>query len=235
MSDQALQELGEYVRSAIGNDVVDIAVELGELCVTVERHAIVRVLQFLRDDSTCRFQQLMDICGVDYPDRAQRFEVVYNLLSVKHNHRIRVKVATDEDTAVPSVVGLFPVAGWFEREAWDLFGIFFSDNPDLRRILTDYGFEGHPLRKDFPLTGYVEMRYDDEQKRVVYEPVRLMQDFRSFDFLSPWEGMTDVQLPGDEKAVIPLGAVNPTQKELTGNPAAKEVAPGATGAAQVKS
>lgn len=235
MSDQALQELGDYVQSALGNDVVRVAIDRDELCVTVERHAIVRVLQFLRDDSTCRFQQLMDICGVDYPERAERFEVVYNLLSVKHNSRIRVKVSTDEDQAVPSVVGLFPVAGWFEREAWDMYGIFFSDNPDLRRILTDYGFEGHPLRKDFPLTGFVEIRYDDEQKRVVYEPVRLTQDFRSFDFLSPWEGMTDVQLPGDEKAVIPLGAVNPTQKEMAGNPAAKPVATGAAGATQVKS
>ncbi|WP_119678486.1 NADH-quinone oxidoreductase subunit C [Indioceanicola profundi] len=236
MSDQALQELGDHVQSAIGNDVISVEVKLGELCVTVERHAILRVLQFLRDDSTCRFQQLMDICGVDYPDRPERFEVVYNLLSVKHNNRIRVKVNTDEDSAVPSVVGLFPVAGWFEREAWDLFGIFFSDNPDLRRILTDYGFEGHPLRKDFPLTGYVEIRYDDEQKRVVYEPVRLTQDFRSFDFLSPWEGMTDVQLPGDEKAVIPLGAVNPTQQEMANNPAAKAVAHGGdAGATNVKS
>ncbi|MFM2043710.1 MAG: NADH-quinone oxidoreductase chain [Pseudomonadota bacterium] len=212
VSDEALQELGEYVRAALGTDVISVTIVKGELCVTVQRHALIRVMQFLRDDSTCRFQQLMELCGVDYPDRAERFEVVYNLLSVKHNHRIRVKVSTDEDTAVPSVTGLWPVAGWFEREAWDLYGIFFADNPDLRRILTDYGFEGHPLRKDFPLTGYVELRYDPEQKRVVYEPVRLTQDFRSFDFLSPWEGMTDVQLPGDEKAAIPLGAPTPAAK-----------------------
>ena len=142
---------------------------------------------------------MIDVCGVDYPDRPQRFEVVYALLSVSLNHRLRVKVSTDEDTPVPSVVGVYPSANWFERETWDLYGVFFADHPDLRRILTDYGFDGHPLRKDFPLTGYVEVRYDDEQKRVVYEPVKLTQDFRTFDFLSPWEGL----LPGDEKAVKP--------------------------------
>ena len=144
----------------------------------------------------------MDVCGVDWPERERRFDVVYNLLSLKLNQRVRVKIQTDETTPVPSVTAIFPSAGWYEREAWDLFGIFFSDHPDLRRLLTDYGFEGHPLRKDFPLTGYVEVRYDDEQKRVVYEPVKLTQDFRSFDFLSPWEGMTRV-LPGDEKASAP--------------------------------
>jgi NADH-quinone oxidoreductase subunit C len=142
---------------------------------------------------------LVDVCGVDYPDRPERFDVVYNLLSLKLNQRIRVKVTTDEDNAVPSVTAVFSAAGWFEREAWDLFGIYFADHPDLRRLLTDYGFEGHPLRKDFPLTGYVEVRYDEDQKRVVYEPVRLKQEFRSFDFVSPWEGMNHV-LPGDEKA-----------------------------------
>ena len=157
------------------------------------------MLRFLRDDPKCRFTVLCDICGVDYPDRPQRFEVVYNLLSMKLNQRIRVKVETDEEQPVPSAIGLFSSAGWWEREAWDLFGIYFADHPDLRRILTDYGFEGHPLRKDFPLTGYVELRYDEEQKRVVYEPVRLKQEFRSFDFLSPWEGMDKI-LPGDEKA-----------------------------------
>jgi NADH-quinone oxidoreductase subunit C len=142
---------------------------------------------------------LVDVCGVDYPDRPERFDVVYNLLSLKLNQRIRVKVTTDEDSAVPSVTAVYSAAGWFEREAWDLFGIYFADHPDLRRLLTDYGFEGHPLRKDFPLTGYVEVRYDEDQKRVVYEPVRLKQEFRSFDFVSPWEGMNHV-LPGDEKA-----------------------------------
>jgi NADH-quinone oxidoreductase subunit C len=147
---------------------------------------------------------MIDLCGVDYPDRPQRFEVVYNLLSLKHNHRIRVKVATDGENPVPSITGIYSAAGWFEREAWDLFGIYFADNPDLRRLLTDYGFEGHPLRKDFPLTGYVEVRYDEDQKRVVYEPVKLKQEFRSFDFVSPWEGMNEI-LPGDEKAIPTAG------------------------------
>ena len=206
MSDDALKELGDYIGNALGAAVVKTEIAHGELAVTLTRAALFKGIQFLRDDSTTHCELLADIAGVDYPDRAERFEVVYNLLSVKHNHRIRVKVATDEDTPVASIVSLYPVAGWFEREAWDLYGIFFADNPDLRRILTDYGFEGHPLRKDFPLTGFVELRYDSEQRRVVYEPVKLTQDFRSFDFLSPWEGMTDVQLPGDEKAVIPLAA-----------------------------
>ncbi|MFY8094049.1 MAG: NADH-quinone oxidoreductase subunit C [Niveispirillum sp.] len=206
MSDEALKELGDYIGNALGAAVVTTEIAHGELAVTLTRAALLKGIQFLRDDSTTRCEMLADIAGVDYPDRAERFEVVYNLLSVKHNHRIRVKVATDEDTPVASIVSLYPVAAWFEREAWDLYGIFFADNPDLRRILTDYGFEGHPLRKDFPLTGFVELRYDAEQRRVVYEPVKLTQDFRSFDFLSPWEGMTDVQLPGDEKAVIPLAA-----------------------------
>ncbi len=206
MSDEALKELGDYIGNALGAAVVKTEIAHGELAVTLTRAALFKGIQFLRDDSTTHCELLADIAGVDYPDRPERFEVVYNLLSVKHNHRIRVKVATDEDTPVASIVSLYPVAGWFEREAWDLYGIFFADNPDLRRILTDYGFEGHPLRKDFPLTGFVELRYDAEQRRVVYEPVKLTQDFRSFDFLSPWEGMTDVQLPGDEKAVIPLAA-----------------------------
>ena len=158
--------------------------------------SIVKVVTFLRDDTGCLFKQLVDVCGVDWPGRELRFDVVYHLLSMKHNQRVRVKVAADEETLVPSVTGVFSSAGWFEREVWDMYGVMFSGHPDLRRILTDYGFEGHPLRKDFPLTGYVEMRYDDESKRVVYEPVKLTQDFRSFDFLSPWEG----PLPGDEKA-----------------------------------
>ncbi len=198
---QALKDLGEYIANALPNDVISAEVLLDELIVVVRTPAIVRVLTFLRDDANCQFKMLMDLCGVDYPDREQRFEVVYNLLSLKHNQRIRVKVMTDETTPVPSVTSVFSSAGWYEREAWDLFGIFFSDHPDLRRILTDYGFEGHPLRKDFPLTGYVEVRYDEEQKRVVYEPVKLTQDFRKFDFLSPWEGMTRL-LPGDEKANV---------------------------------
>lgn len=212
MTDQALKDLGDHIRSALADDVLKTEVVLGELIVTVSRPAIVRVLTFLRDDTGCQFKQLMDICGVDYPDREERFEVVYNLLSLKHNQRVRIKVTTDEDTPVPSVITVFNTAGWFEREAWDLYGVFFSDNPDLRRLLTDYGFEGHPLRKDFPLTGFVELRYDEDQKRVVYEPVRLTQDFRSFDFLSPWEGMTNVMLPGDEKAEAPTGAAQPGSK-----------------------
>ncbi len=193
---QPLQDLGEYISSALSQDVLAAEVLKGELVITVRSTAIQKVMTFLRDDANCLFRQCMDVCGVDYPGREQRFEVVYNLLSLKHNQRIRVKVSTDEDTPVPTITGIFSSAGWFERETWDMFGVAFSDHPDLRRILTDYGFEGHPLRKDFPVSGYVELRYDDEQKRVVYEPVKLTADFRSFDFLSPWEGM----LPGDEKA-----------------------------------
>jgi NADH-quinone oxidoreductase subunit C len=153
----------------------------------------------LRDDPACRFISFIDLCGADYPGREKRFDVVYHLLSPVHNTRIRIKAETDETTLVPSIVDVFPAANWFEREAYDLYGILFSGHPDLRRILTDYGFDGHPLRKDFPMTGFVEVRYDDEQKRVVYEPVKLQQEFRNFDFLSPWEG-TDYVLPGDEKA-----------------------------------
>ena len=196
---EPLKDLGDYVATALGPDVAERAIAHEELTIRVKREALLRVLSFLRDDAKCQFKLLADLCGVDYPDRPERFEVVYNLLSLKLNQRIRVKVTTDEENAVPSATGLYRAAGWFEREAWDLFGIYFSDHPDLRRLLTDYGFEGHPMRKDFPLTGYVEVRYDEEQKRVVYEPVKLKQEFRSFDFASPWEGMSHV-LPGDEKA-----------------------------------
>jgi NADH-quinone oxidoreductase subunit C len=196
---QPLQDLGEHVVAAFAPDVIAREIVHGQLIVTVRRDAVVRFVTFLRDDEKCQFKMLVDVCGVDYPDRPERFDVVYNLLSLKLNQRIRVKVTTDEDSAVPSVTAVYSAAGWFEREAWDLFGIYFADHPDLRRLLTDYGFEGHPLRKDFPLTGYVEVRYDEDQKRVVYEPVRLKQEFRSFDFVSPWEGMNHV-LPGDEKA-----------------------------------
>ena len=193
-----LKDLGEHITAAFPQEVTATSIAHGELIVGVRREAIARVLGYLRDDPRCLFQVLVDVCGVDYPERAERFDVVYNLLSIKHNERVRVKVTADEESPVPSATGIFSAAGWFEREAWDLYGIYFSDHPDLRRILTDYGFEGHPLRKDFPLTGYVEVRYDEEQKRVIYERVKLTQDFRSFDFLSPWEGM--LQLPGDEKA-----------------------------------
>jgi NADH-quinone oxidoreductase subunit C len=173
--------------------------------VTAQADRIIDLLRFLRDDAELKLDQLVDICGVDYPEREKRFDVVYHLLSMRKNLRLRVKVQTDEETPVPSATALFPTADWFEREAWDLFGIFFADHPDLRRILTDYGFEGHPLRKDFPLTGYVELRYDEEQKRVVYEPVKLTQEFRRFDFMSPWEGANYI-LPGDEKAAAPAPA-----------------------------
>ncbi len=197
----ALEALGAHIQASLPQAITGIAVTGGELVVHARRDAIVAVLRFLHDDARCRFTQLMDVCGVDWPERVQRFDVVYHLLSLTLNQRVRVKIETDEATPVPSVTDVHAGANWFEREAWDLFGVFFAGHPDLRRLLTDYGFEGHPLRKDFPLTGYVEVRYDDEQKRVVYEPVKLTQDFRSFDFLSPWEGMTDqMRLPGDEKA-----------------------------------
>ncbi|CAO3407350.1 NADH-quinone oxidoreductase subunit C [Azospirillum largimobile] len=209
MSEQALKELGDVIAAKLGGDVLKVEVRLGELMVTVKRPAILTVLTALRDDPATRFEQLTDITAVDYPDRVERFEVVYQLLSYTHNRRMRVKLTTDEDTPVPSAVSVFSAANWFEREVWDLFGIFFENHPDLRRILTDYGFEGHPFRKDFPLTGYVEARYDEDQKRVIYEPVRLTQDFRAFDFLSPWEGMTNVMLPGDEKAALQDGSKKP--------------------------
>ncbi|NCT40805.1 MAG: NADH-quinone oxidoreductase subunit C [Alphaproteobacteria bacterium] len=205
----ALEDLAEYIEEKV-EAVESHSFEHGELILNAKTEHIKRVLNFLRDDKECQCQLLMDITGVDYPDRIDaRFELVYQLLSLRHNHRIRVKVKADEDTLVPSVVAIFSSAAWFERETWDMYGVMFDGNPDLRRILTDYGFEGHPQRKDFPLTGYVELRYDEELKRVVYEPVKLTQDFRSFDYLSPWEGMTDVQraeamvLPGDEKADLP--------------------------------
>lgn len=197
--DEALSELAEYVAAAFPGEVAATEVAFHELMVAVERESIVRVLTFLRDDANCGFRVLVDICGVDWPEREARFDVVYNLLSPTHNQRIRVKVRTDERRPLPSVAGVFSSAGWYEREAWDMYGIMFSGHADLRRLLTDYGFEGHPLRKDFPLTGHVEVRYDDEEKRVVYEPVSLTQEFRTFDFLSPWEG-AQYLLPGDEKA-----------------------------------
>ena len=208
--DLALKDLGDYIAGQLPDEVLGTSLSLGELSLTVRREGIVKMLSFLRDDVNCRFRQLMDVCGVDYPEREQRFDVVYNLLSLTNNTRIRVKTQTDEETPVPSVTGVFSSADWWEREAWDLLGIYFSGHPDLRRILTDYGFEGHPLRKDFPLTGYVEVRYDDEQKRVVYEPVKLTQEFRSFDFLSPWEGM-QTQLPGDEKALLAVEDEKPEE------------------------
>lgn len=199
MTATALDQLGKHIESALENEVTGYSIAKGELCLTVRTDQIVKVLTFLRDDSECKFRILVDLCGVDWPQRHNRFDVVYHLLSMHLNQRIRVKVEADEETPVPSVTSVYSAAGWFERELWDMFGVMVSDHPDLRRILTDYGFQGHPLRKDFPLTGYVEMRYDEEQKRVVYEPVKLTQEFRNFDFLSPWESAKYV-LPGDEKA-----------------------------------
>jgi NADH-quinone oxidoreductase subunit C len=206
MTDDALKHLGDHVAATLGTAVTAVATALDELAVTIERDRLVPVLTLLRDDPRCHFEQLMDVTAVDWPSKPERFEVVYNLLSLKHNQRIRVKLFTDETTPVPTATGVFSAANWFEREVWDMFGVAFAGHPDLRRILTDYGFEGYPLRKEFPLTGMVEVRYDEDQKRVVYEPVRLTQDFRSFDFLSPWEGMTDVMLPGDEKAKPSTGS-----------------------------
>ena len=197
--DETLLDLGEHIAGQLAEWGVQTSIDHGELNVTVDAGHIVQVLRFLRDDPSCRFVCFIDISGVDYPAREKRFDVVYHLLSPYQNSRVRVKVQTDEDTPVPSAVDVFPAANWFEREAFDLYGILFSGHPDLRRILTDYGFAGHPLRKDFPVTGHVEVRYDDEKKKVVYEPVKLVQEFRTFDYLSPWEG-TDYVLPGDEKA-----------------------------------
>lgn len=197
--DETLTDLGDYVAAALPQDVIGTEVAFGELAVTVRPASILRVLSFLRDDSTCLFKVLIDLSGADYPEREARFEVIYSLLSMSQNQRVRVKLSVGEDDPVPSATGVYSAAGWYERETWDMYGIYFSDHPDLRRILTDYGFEGHPMRKDFPLTGRVEVRYDETQKRVVYDPVKLTQDFRSFDFLSPWEGMGEI-LPGDEKA-----------------------------------
>ena len=195
---QALQELGDYVAAALPSTVLGVEIVHDELMIRVRGEEIVRVLTYLQQDQNCQFKQLVDLTAVDRPEREERFELVYNMLSFKHNQRIRIKLTTDEKTPVPSVCGVFSSANWYERETWDLFGIYFADHPDLRRILTDYGFEGHPLRKDFPLTGFLEVRYDEDRKQVVYEPVKLPQEYRSFDFMSPWEGM--LRLPGDKKA-----------------------------------
>ncbi|SBV95892.1 NADH-quinone oxidoreductase subunit C [uncultured Alphaproteobacteria bacterium] len=200
----AHQELADHIEALAGDHVSRVAMAGDELVVEVPRENIVPLLMFLRDDGACLFKELVDICGVDWPERPERFDVVYNLLSLRHNLRVRVKVAVAENGSVPSVVEVFSTAGWFERETYDMYGVRFDGNPDLRRLLTDYGFDGHPLRKDFPLTGFVEVRYDDTQKRVVYEPVKLTQEFRVFDNLSPWQGPDLMRvreaLPGDEKA-----------------------------------
>jgi len=196
---EALNSLGEAIVAALPGAVTGFEIAYGELNVRAEASETLKVLMTLRDDSRFNFINFTDLAGADYPAREKRFDLVWHLLSPKHNHRVRVTFEADERTPVPSAISVFPAANWYEREIYDLYGVLFADHPDLRRILTDYGFEGHPLRKDFPTTGYVEVRYDDEEKRVVYEPVKLVQEFRNFDFLSPWEG-TDYVLPGDEKA-----------------------------------
>jgi len=197
--DETLDKLGETIAAALPGSVTGHEVAHGELTLTAVAKDIVKLATFLRDDERCQFWSFVDITAIDWPARERRFDVVYHLLSPKQNLRIRVKIEVDERTPVPSIIEVFPGANWFEREAYDLYGVLFSGHPDMRRLLTDYGFEGHPLRKDFPLTGFVEVRYDDQEKRVLYEPVRLNQEFRKFDFLSPWEG-ADYPLPGDEKA-----------------------------------
>ena len=199
MNIENLVDLAAHIESRMPDAVRSTQIVVGELTILAERDHIVPLLRFLRDDQQCNFETFIDLCGVDYPERTERFEVVYHLLSMRMNHRIRVRIRADEETPVASCVPVWPAANWFEREAFDMYGIQFSDHPDLRRILTDYGFEGFPLRKDFPLTGNYEVRYDDLEKRVIYEPVKLVQEYRNFDFLSPWEGMTS-EIPGDEKA-----------------------------------
>ncbi|ACB96008.1 NADH-quinone oxidoreductase subunit C [Beijerinckia indica] len=196
---QELTRQGEAIGAALPGAIKAATVAFGELTLTVEAGRLIETITYLRDDPSALYVSFIDLTAVDYPLRERRFDVVTHLLSPKHNRRIRIKVETDENTPVPSLSSFYPAANWFEREAYDFFGVLFSGHPDLRRLLTDYGFDGHPLRKDFPMTGYAEVRYDDEQKRVVYEPVQLVQEFRSFDFLSPWEGAIDYILPGDEK------------------------------------
>lgn len=215
----------EAVRAALGSALIEARERVGEVQLFVERDSLVESLRALRDTPGLAYQQLMEIAGVDYPERPERFECVYNLLSLTRNHRVQVHVSTDEEHAIPSVTGLWPVAGWLEREVFDLFGVLFEGNADLRRILTDYGFRGHPLRKDFPQTGYTEVRYSEEEKRVVYEPVKLAQDFRNFDFLSPWEGAA-YTLPGDEKADLPQakGAQTPLSADTIAKAGAAETA-----------
>lgn len=195
----ALKTLGDLISQELGDAVTGVEVAFCELNIDVDTNSIIKTMRFLRDDHRTNFISFVDMCGVDFPGRESRFDVVYHLMSPKLNTRIRVRATANESDPVPSITSIYPAAEWFEREAWDMYGILFSDHPDLRRLLTDYGFDGHPLRKDFPLTGFVETRYDDELKRVVYEPVELRQEFRNFDFLSPWEG-ADYVLPGDEKA-----------------------------------
>jgi len=217
LSDDSLIDLAEYISEKLEKYVSSCEFINGELVINAKPDDICKVLQFLRDDRECAFTTLIDLCGVDFPDRSSRFEVVYCLLSIRQNNRARVRIAVDDGQIIPSVTELFKSAGWYEREVWDMYGILFSGNNDLRRILTDYGFDGHPQRKDFPLTGYVELRYDNEQKRVVYEPVKLAQDFRNFDYLSPWEGMTDMQRQGDDKSFVPEHGCRDKQSNVKAN------------------
>lgn len=198
-----LESLLDDLKSELEEKVKGYEIARGQLTVQISRDDVISVLHLLKEDTSFSFDMLVDITAVDYPDRPERFDIIYNLLSLSQNHRLRLKVMASEETQIPSAFTLYSSAVWYEREVWDMYGVFFKGNPDLRRILTDYGFEGHPLRKDFPLTGYIELRYDEELGRVVYEPVELTQDFRTFEFMSPWEGMTDVQLPGDEKTTKP--------------------------------
>ena len=194
-----MQDLRDHIEALLGENLRETSTAFGELTFSIKRASVAEVIARLRDDPIAELNMLIDLCGVDFPARTRRFEVVYHLLSMKHNHRIRLKLATDEDTPVPTITGVYPNADWYEREAFDMYGIAFDGHPDLRRLLTDYGFDGFPLRKDFPLTGFTEVRYDEERKQVVYEPVDLPMEYRSFDFMSPWEGAEYV-LPGDEKA-----------------------------------
>ena len=218
MDIERLEKLGQTIEAALPGSVTGYEIAYGELTVRVKAADIVKVATYLRDETVCQFSSIIDVTAVDWPQREQRFDVVYHLLSPRLNTRIRVKVMTDEVTPVPSIIGVYHGADWFERETYDLYGVLFTGHPDMRRILTDYGFEGHPLRKDFPLTGFVELRYDDDRKRVVYQPVQLVQEYRDFDFMSPWEGAPHI-LPGDEKAAMAPGVAS-------GDPGVKSAEPG---------
>ena len=214
MTNEALADLAEHIQENLSDSILSYKIANGELALTGKASDLRKIVQYLRDDREVAIQMLVDITAVDYPERKNRFDVVYQFLSLTQNQRVRLKVEVAAGVAVEALVPVFSAANWLEREVWDMFGIVFNNHPDLRRILTDYGFEGHPLQKDFPLTGYVELRYDEELKRVVYEPVKLTQDFRRFDFMSPWEAMTDVQLPGDEKAQKPTVGYKEYKKEV---------------------
>lgn len=213
---EALNDLADHISEELGGVISHYEFERDELVLHANPAEICSVLQFLKSDSECEFTQLISICGADYPEREPRFDVIYNLLSMTHNQRVRIKLAVEEGQLIPTVSKIFSTAGWFERETWDMYGIYFDGHEDLRRILTDYGFNGHPLRKDFPLSGHVELRYSEEEKRVVYEPVQLTQDYRDFDNMSPWEGITDIQLPGDEKGTVPKHGWEPADKTVGG-------------------